>query len=184
MKENKHFPEPSPSAEVFDTVLKEFADKLTEITTTETTLGTLNADRVKLRDKMEFTLNSRQGHVETVAKENDAVILSAGFTLRSAPTATTSLAAPDQVTATMGDAPGEIDLSWHRVPKARTYVVEMRNHSDTAAPGPWSQAKLSTRSSTTITGLGSGQRYAFRIRAIGPHDLESPWSGEAGCMAP
>ena len=39
-------------------------------------------------------------------------------------------------------------------------------------------------SAATVTGLVSGKKYAFRIRALGPNDLESPWSDEAVCMAP
>ena len=38
--------------------------------------------------------------------------------------------------------------------------------------------------SATLTGLTSGTKYAFRIRVLGPNDLESPWSDEVICMAP
>lgn len=99
-------------------------------------------------------------------------------------TPTTSMEKPYDVSATMGDNPGEIDLGCHAVPKAKSYLIEMRDHSDTAAPGPWVQVKVSGRSSATIKGLVSGSKYAFRIRALGPNDLESPWSDEAICMAP
>jgi hypothetical protein len=91
---------------------------------------------------------------------------------------------PHDVSATMRDNPGEIDITCHAVDKAKSSIMEMRLHSDTAAPGPWTQAKISGRSSATISGLTSGMKYAFRIRALGPNDLESPWSDEAVCMAP
>jgi hypothetical protein len=41
-----------------------------------------------------------------------------------------------------------------------------------------------TRSGTVFIGLVSGQKYAYRIRALGPNELESPWSDEVVCMAP
>ena len=94
------------------------------------------------------------------------------------------MAAPEYIAATMGDNPGEIDLSCHRVARAKAYIAESREHSDTAAPGPWHQAKLSGRNSMTITSPTSGQRYAFRLRTLGPHHLESPWSVEVICMSP
>lgn len=85
---------------------------------------------------------------------------------------------------TMGDFEGEIDVQCNAVPKAKSYIYEMREHPDTAAPGPWAQAKIATRSSASINGLVPGKRYAFRIRALGPNELESPWSDEVTCMAP
>jgi hypothetical protein len=39
-------------------------------------------------------------------------------------------------------------------------------------------------SSSFGQGFVPGKRYAFRIRALGPNELESPWSDEVSCMAP
>ncbi|MBN8457573.1 MAG: fibronectin type III domain-containing protein [Verrucomicrobia bacterium] len=60
----------------------------------------------------------------------------------------------------------------------------MRDYTETGPPADWHQAKVAARSSATLTGLVSGKKYAFRIRALGPNDLVSPWSDEAVCMAP
>ena len=122
--------------------------------------------------------------MDTASGGDLAKILSAAFGVQADATPTTSMEKPYDVYATMGDNPGEIDLSCHAVPKTKSYIIEMRQHSDTAAPGPWTQAKISGRSSATLTGLTSGTKYAFRIRALGPNDLESPWSEEVICMAP
>ena len=91
---------------------------------------------------------------------------------------------PHEVSATMGDNPGEIDVTCHAVPRTKSSTIEIRAHLDTVAPGPWTQAKISGRSSATLSGLTSGMKYAFRIRALGHNDLESPWSDEVICMAP
>ncbi|MES2709282.1 MAG: hypothetical protein V4726_21980 [Verrucomicrobiota bacterium] len=184
MKGNENFPDPSPPPGIFDPALKAFEDKLSAITTAETALQTLRVERDDLRKELEIQLNLRGGHVETASKGDEAKILSSFLRVKSAATTISSLPAPEQVSATMGDSPGEIDLSCHTVARARAYVAEVREHSDVAAPGPWRPAKLSARSSMTIPGFTSGQRYAFRMRAIGPNELESPWSEEGGCMAP
>ena len=110
--------------------------------------------------------------------------ISLSLAARTAATTTTSIDAPQGVIATMGDNPGEIDLSCNAVAKAKSYIIEMREHSETAAPGAWQMAQVISRSSGTINGLASGKKYAFRMKALGPNDLESPWSDETVCMAP
>lgn len=115
---------------------------------------------------------------------DQAKILSAAFAVQADATPTTSMEKPYDVSATMGDNPGEIDLGWPAVPKAKSYIIEQCEHSDAAAPGAWLQGRIATHSSSTLTGFTSGRKYAFRIRALGPNDLESPWSEEALCMAP
>ena len=48
----------------------------------------------------------------------------------------------------------------------------------------WSEQKFSTRSIVTFNGLISGRKYAFEMGAMGPNELESPWSDEVIGMAP
>lgn len=112
-----------------------------------------------------------------------AIILSAAFDVQADGTTTTSITKPENAAATMGDNPGEVDMGCDAVRKAMSYVYEVREHSDVEAPGPWGGAKVATRSSVTFSGLVSGKKYSFRIRALGPNELESPWSTEVTCMA-
>jgi hypothetical protein len=181
---NVNYPTPVPSSGIFDAASDSYAEKLDKISATETALQTLRAERDVLRVSLEGNLNSRGTYVDDASGGDAAKILSAAFTVQADATPTTSMEKPYEVSATMGDNPGEIDLSCHAMPKAKSYLIERRDHSDTATPGAWLQVKVSTRSTATIPGLISGTRHAFRIRALGPNDLESPWSDEAICMAP
>ena len=181
---NPVFPQPSPPEAEFDPILQAFSEKLAAVAAAETLLQTLRLERDSMRKSLETSLAARGGYVEKAAGGEEAGIVSAGFQIQSPRTSTTALAAPDRLSATMGDHSGEIDLTCHAVLRARAYIIEMREHSDLSAPGLWRQAKISARSSASITGLTPGQRYAFRIRALGPNDLESPWSAEVSCMAP
>lgn len=181
---NTNYPTPAPTVAVFDPSLLAFSEKLDEVSAAEVALQTLRAERDALRLDLEKNLNGRGTYVDTASAGDLAKILSAAFEVQADATPTTSMEKPRDFAATMGDEEGEIDVSCHSVPKAKSYLIEMREHSDTAAPGPWTLAKISGRSSASITGMTSGQKYAFRIRAIGPNDLESPWSEEAICMAP
>lgn len=181
---NVNFLTPTPTAVVFDASLDAYAEKLTAIAAAEIALQTLRAERDSQRLGLEGNLNARGIYVKLTSGGVEAKILSAAFQVQAGPTRTTSLPAPDGFTATMGVSPGGIDLSCHPIAKAKAYTFEYRSHPDTAAPGPWLSGKLSSRSSATMPGLTSGQRYAFRVRVLGPNDLESPWSAESACMAP
>ncbi len=181
---NPNFPTPQPTAAVYDPKLADYTAKLDAIETAETALQTLRTQRDTLRGELELLLNGRGSYVESAAEEDAAKILSAGFEIVSAPTTTSSLPAPTNVLATMGAKPGEIVISGSAVPKAKSYIYECREHAEDAAPGAWTQIKVGTRITYKATGLTSGKRYAFRIMALGPKDLESPWSDESVCMAP
>ena len=181
---NMNYPNPVPSVVTFNSSSESYAVKMDKISATETLLQTLRAERDVLRVSLEGNLTSRGIYVDEASGGDTAKILSAAFAIQADATPTTSMEKPYEVSATMGDNPGEIDLSCHAIPKAKSYLIEMRDHSDTTTPGVWVQVKVSTRSSATIGGLISGTRHAFRMRALGPNDLESPWSDEAICMAP
>ncbi len=48
----------------------------------------------------------------------------------------------------------------------------------TAAPDPWTQAKIATRSSVSINGPRSRQALRIPISTLGPNELESPRSDD------
>lgn len=184
MTGNANFATPAPTALVFDAALTDFADKLAAVAAAETALTQLRQERDALRLVLEGHLSVRGSYVESTSAGDPAKITSAGFQIKSDPTPTTSLPQPGNLRATMGDNSGEIDLACDAVPRSKSYVWECSEHPDNAAPTQWVQAKISTRSSITVVGLTPGKKYAFRVRAIGPNDVISPWSDEGICMSP
>ena len=184
MEGNPNFLTPSPTVLVYDAVLADYKRKMDEITEGEINMQTLRASRDTMRALLETEINGRGSYVEETSKGETSQILSAAFEIQAAATTTTSIDKPYNMVATMGDNPGEINLSCHSVPKAKSYIAEIREHSDTEAPGTWGNTKFGTRSTLTFKGLAAGRKFAFRMRALGPNELESPWSDEAICMAP
>ena len=94
------------------------------------------------------------------------------------------LSAPEGLSATIGDAPGEVDLHWHSESKSRGTVV--RHTTDPTAPQPvWTMTLPVTRSKTTVPGLVSGTMYWFQAMFIGAGGGEnnSPWSAMTNCRA-
>lgn len=181
---NPNFLTPDPTVTVFASVLGSYRDSLTQITVAETALEVLRSQRGLMRDALETVLTTRGAYVQKASDGSEPKILSAAFQVQVNGSPTTSMDKPNEVTATMGDSDGEVDVSCHAVPRARSYLVEYREHSDLAVPGPWAQGKFGTRSSATVVGLVAGKKYGFHVRALGPNELESPWSDEVVCMAP
>ena len=181
---NVTFADVVPDATIFDTALGAFSSKITEISDAEVALASMRADREALRLVLEGNLRERGMSVQSISGGDEGQILSVGFEVQSASEPTTNMAKPYDLHAKMGDNPGEVNVGCHAVARARSYIYEMRDHIDSEAPGPWEQKKLTTRSSMDLDGMTPGLTYGFRIRALGPNDLESPWSDEVTCMAP
>ena len=126
-------------------------------------------------------LSQLASHVESVAGDDETMIMGAGMDVRSAQTTTTDLAAPESLAASAGDRDGEIDLHWDKVNKARSYVIERSPDPPTATS--WSHADIATKSQATIGGLTTGAKYWFRVAAVGTNG-QSPWSDPATKVAP
>ncbi|HEX8500280.1 MAG TPA: fibronectin type III domain-containing protein [Pyrinomonadaceae bacterium] len=133
-------------------------------------------------EALDQILTQLVAHVESVAGNDQELIMSAGLDVRGAPApAASTPAAPPSLTATAGEHEGEIDLSWDAVRGARSYVVE--RSPDPPTESSYTHAAVSTRSRTTIEGLTSGTRYWFRVAAVTTAG-QSPWSNPAVKVAP
>ena len=113
---------------------------------------------------------------------SDPAKLQKVYTLKKGPTPTTSMAQVQNLALSFGDNPGELDAMWKPDRLARSYALECRYVNQ---PGSaFVHAKVSSKSSTTLTGLTSGQAVQIRVRAIGPNELVGPWSDIAEHMVP
>jgi len=116
----------------------------------------------------------------TVANVTDATKAGNVWTLKHDRTATTSIDKVGNLQASFGDEPGDIHLAWNPPDKAQGYEIECK-----LAGGTWQHARsVGRKSNTDIHGLQSGQVYQFRVRALGPNDLQGPWSDIAEHMVP
>lgn len=133
-------------------------------------------------EALDQILTQLVAHVESVAGNDQELIMSAGLDVRTASASVSSSpAAPPSLTATAGDHDGEIELSWDAVRGARSYVVE--RSPDPPTDTSWSHAAVAPRSSITIHGLASGTRYWFRVAAISTNG-QTAWSNPAVKVAP
>lgn len=138
--------------------------------------------RAQKEDAVDQLIMQAAAFVESVAGDDEQLILSAGFDLRApASPPTTAPAPPGDLAATASDHDGELDLTWDSVNGAKSYVIE--KSGDPVGPNTWAHAGVSTRSNYTAKGLSSGTRYWFRVAAINVVG-QGGWSDPAMKIAP
>jgi hypothetical protein len=86
------------------------------------------------------------------------------------------LPAPTGAAASSGDLEGSCDFQWNTVKGKTSFVVQFC--ADPMSPAGWKQFAVVTKSSATVTGLVSGQKYWFRVAAVGAAG-QGPWSDPA-----
>lgn len=120
--------------------------------------------------------------IESEAKGDAALLATSGYPL--ATESTQSSSPPAQIhnlNLTAGDNEGSVDLSYDPDALAKTYEVQLTTTDPVA--GPWVTKDQPTSSSTTLTGLTSGQRVWARVRGIGSNG-PGPWSDPATKIVP
>jgi hypothetical protein len=123
-------------------------------------------------------MNRVGGMVEMASNGDTAVILSAGVGVRTARAAVGVLPAPANLTAEAGAHEGTIDLSWKPLRGASSYEVQQSLQGTEG----WEHVCSCTRSKVTVSGLSSGTRHYFRVRAVGAAGA-GPWSDTVNRIA-
>jgi len=131
--------------------------------------------------KVDQILGQLAAYVESIAGNDEKIITSAGLTTKASRSAPTFLSPPQSLSATAGDHEGVIELSWKKVPNARSYTIQ--TSPDPPTPESWTHASIATASAQTIDKLASGKRFWFRVAAIGALG-QSGWSEPATKIAP
>jgi len=166
---------------------------LTDVSTAADELETAyNESQVARQDSQEKTtimydkedalskLITRLGlYVENTSTGDEAKIQSAGMDVRDEAGASAPPAVPHALSATAGDMEGEIDLHWEPVSRAKSYIIQQSNDP----PGEWTQAGVVTKSKHSVLNLTSGDKYWFRVAAVGTAG-QSGWSDPATRIAP
>lgn len=117
------------------------------------------------------------GGVASIAGDDEELILSAGFFLRSSTRSSEGLPMPLKLRARISEHTGEARLDWATTRGASIYVIEHNGVSPDDA-GAWRQVAETTRIKHVVSGLASAQVHWFRVRAIGTKG-KSPWSDVA-----
>lgn len=140
--------------------------------------ATRDATADDLRKEHTFLISA----IESEAKGDTAMLAASGYPLATESTQSTSPPAQiHNLNLTAGDNEGSVDLSYDPDSLAKTYEVQITTTDPVA--GPWLTKDQPTSSSTTLTGLTSGQRVWARVRGIGSNG-PGPWSDPATKIVP
>ncbi len=121
------------------------------------------------------------GYVTSVAGGNEALILSAGFSVIHPGGPIGPLPKVANLRADLTDQLGEILADWDPMHGAHEFEVQ-RNSGDPAVEAGWSVVAFTTKSKYLDKGLASGSTHWYRVRARGTAG-DSPFSDPAKAMA-
>lgn len=180
MTGNANFPTPMPALTAITAALTELQTNIATVTNLQNQLRQAHTDKDNAREALEQQVTYLANYVEIASAGDDSKIESAGMPVRSQGVPVGLPGAPQNLNATASDFPGTIDLVWDPVPGAATYEIQCKVHD---SPAPFTNAKSSTSSRTTLEGLIPGTLYAFQVRALGAAG-PGPYSDEAVKRAP
>jgi hypothetical protein len=129
-----------------------------------------NRKMAELKDQLEVVAIQ----VEGLAKEDEDVVLAAGFKLKRASEPINDVSEPTGLKVVKGDKPGSIKVTWEAVPGAINYGIETRLAGETQ----WRNGDYSSARSTVLTGFDLGAHVYIQVRTYGRKGLVSGWSQE------
>jgi len=181
MTGNGNFTTPNPPLPSITTAKTDFSTSLQAVATLEQQLEAARGVAAGKRGVLHGLLTQEGTYVENTSAGDAVKILSAGMEVRDEPAPPAPLPAPQNFIAIAGANEGDIHLDWDTVKKAKSY--ELQRSPDPITGTSWIAAGTVTKSKATISGLSSGTKNWFRVRAIGATG-PGPWSDPATKIAP
>jgi hypothetical protein len=181
---NASFTTPLPAPTGFATTLTAYQTALGNFNTAQAAAKQATQVKDTARLALESALTQRGNYVElTAASAADpvAVIESAGFSARSAASASQVPDPVGNLSITAGDNAGELDLQWDPAQGAKSYEVHVSPDPVTATS--WASHTSVTKSKAIVSGQPSGAKVWARVRAIGPGGTGA-WSDPAAKIVP
>ena len=174
---NPHFPTPNPSPDELTKIVAELGEAEEAYRQERQRANKAQAVRDSIAQTLRDALAREVEYVQEASDGDMAKILSANLHVQEETHLWPfgSAGDVDELSASAGDQPGEIDLAWDPVPGASGYEVEIAY--DFTGEGPWEQSGATTQSKITIQNLDNRTRYWFRVRAVnerGAGDWNAP----------
>lgn len=163
---NEHmavFDSPNPPLPDFNTAVIEYTTALTNAQTRDKTMVAIkNAKRVVLLQMMAALAN----YVMNKANGDETILVMSGFDLARPGVAKPPIGVPENFSIKNGINEGQVVCSVSRVQGANSYIHEYT--PDPLTPtSEWKQ-EFTTQCKCTISDLQPGQKYWFRVAAVGP----------------
>lgn len=183
MTGNANFPAPNPplasvSAALATATTKVAAQKAAQLAAKQAT-----DERDEAIAALCALLTPLGDHVSSVSGGDPAKIESAGMNVKGLPTPIGPLPQVQNLSITAGDSEGRLDLQWDPVRGTKNYQVQMS--TDPNVPANWKLLDSCSGSKLSLTGLTSGEKLWFRVRAKAPKSVnDGAWSDPATKIVP
>ena len=146
----------------FEALMKEYSDTLALATDGgRVAIAKKNAAR-KALDKM---LKKVAGYVAMIAGDDPTIIVMSGFEVRKERESRPRVTTPENIQVGAGENSGEVMVSVDAVADVKTYLFE--HSADPLTENSSWKTGMDTRSWFLIKGLKPGQKYWFRVAAVG-----------------
>ena len=136
----------------------------------------LTKEKNRKGDELKNQLEVVAIYIEGLAKENEDMVLAAGYEVKKAGEPITDITEPTALKVVNEDRSGSVKLSWDTVVGAINYGIE-RKIGEGAV---WQNGDYSSAKSTVIAGLPPGTYVSFQVRAYARKGMVSVWSQEIG----
>lgn len=183
LENNPHFPDPTPSPRELDALASELSAADAIYREERHRANDARAKRDQVAERLRRALTREVAYVQEASGGDVAKILSANLHVEETTNfwPFSSLAQVEELSASAGDRPGEIDLTWDSVSGAQGYEIEVAY--DLTGEGEWEQSGATTNSRITLEKLDNRTRYWFRVRAVGERGA-GDWSDPVMKFAP
>ncbi len=165
MIDNPNFSQPDPPlADITDAIQEFQAAMVNALTRIKYQVDFKDQKRQELIDMMHNLSN----YVLYKSKLNAGIAASSGFSIVRQPTASPDITKPLNVKLSDGVNPGELEVSFDKVPAAKSYLYQYTKEPLTPT-SVW-ESKNGTVRKTTLKNLQSKVSYYVRIAALGVND--------------
>lgn len=165
MTNNPSFVTPNPTLDGISATITNYSMALSKAQTRD---KAEIANKNTRRALLEGMLTLLAGYVIHTAATNEAALVSSGFDLVKQPSNLPPIGAPENFSVINGVNEGEVVCSVDRVIGAKSYIHEYTVDPITPT-SEWAQQFTTTRK-RTIANLTPGQKYWFRVAAVGPRN--------------
>jgi hypothetical protein len=178
MEDNPNFPDPMPTQDLMAEAVEALAQAMADADSARSAAIAATSRKDTLRAQLEQLYGLRGNYVAMVSGGNPNMIMSGGMRVRKDPSPIGELDMPSGLVCDLNGNAGMMILTWDVVTNAQTYLVQMAAITPEmdSADFPWVSLNPCSTRKLTITELTLGQRYAFRVAAVGGKTGQGYWS--------
>ena len=183
MTGNANFTTPSPTLASINTALTTATNKVAAQKAAQQAAKQTTDDRDAAITALVTLVTSLSDYVANVTQGNRVKIESAGMSVKASAAPIGPLPQVQNLSITAGDAEGRLDLQWDPVRGTKNYQVQMSTDPNDATK--WKLMESCSGSKLSLTGLTSGQKVWFRVRAKAPKAVnDGAWSDPSTKIVP